>query len=141
MVCFVWTGLFNQRFKYLSRLITLFGSSESCFPKQCKRKVQSIPKPLDAAQRADKNKGTAGHLVWYETLWAESVTRREGSRGSTGAVSRDFTHCKTDSSQTRCTLDLWNTSLIIVMEIVSLSMETASEKATKWTFSYVFGQI
>lgn len=63
MVCVARTGSFNQQFKYLSRLITLFGSSESRLPKQCKRKVQSVPKPLDA----DENKATAGHLV-FDTM-------------------------------------------------------------------------
>lgn len=43
-------------------------------------KCKASPKPPVTAKCADENKSTAGHLVWYQTLWAESVARQEATR-------------------------------------------------------------
>lgn len=138
MICFVWTQLFNQQFKYLSRLITLFWSSESCFPKQCKCKVQIIPKPLDAAKRANKNKATAGHLVWYETHWAESVTQQEGTRDFTGGATHSewLIHIKQGASLTLEAV-VWQKSQVS-LSIIYTHLLKYGTKVQIWGTSLVF---
>lgn len=79
MVCLVWIGLFNQRFKYLSRLITLFWSSESSFPETMQMQSAKPPK-RHWVQQSVLTKTRALQDIWCDMKPLSWVSDRAGSQ-------------------------------------------------------------